>query len=41
MMQFEHSYSLSGVFWTLGVEMQFYLLAPLMVFSYRAIIFKA
>lgn len=40
MMQFEHSYSLSGVFWTLGVEMQFYLLAPLMVFSYRAIFRK-
>ncbi len=40
MMQFEHEYSLVGVFWTLGVEMQFYLLAPLIIFSYRAIFRK-
>lgn len=29
MVQFNHEYTLSGVFWTLGVEVQFYLLAPL------------
>jgi peptidoglycan/LPS O-acetylase OafA/YrhL len=29
--QFNHAYILSGVFWTLGVELQFYLLAPLLV----------
>jgi len=29
--QFDHSYALSGVFWTLGVELHFYLLAPLLV----------
>lgn len=29
--QFNHSYVLSGVFWTLGVELHFYLLAPLLV----------
>lgn len=29
--QFDHSYVLSGVFWTLGVELHFYLLAPLLV----------
>ena len=40
MMQFEHNYSLNGVFWTLGVEMQFYLLAPLILFGYRAIFRK-
>lgn len=28
--QFNHAYLLSGVFWTLGVEIQFYLLAPLL-----------
>ena len=26
--QWTHNYSLSGVFWTLGIEMQFYLIAP-------------
>ena len=26
--QFDHAYLLSGVFWTLGIEIQFYLLAP-------------
>lgn len=29
--QFNHDYVLSGVFWTLGVELHYYLLAPLLV----------
>lgn len=29
--QFNHSYVLNGVFWTLGIEIQFYLIAPLLV----------
>lgn len=29
-LQFNHSYLLSGVFWTLGIELHFYLLAPLL-----------
>ncbi|MFA6051873.1 MAG: acyltransferase [Methylobacter sp.] len=29
--QFDQSYVLNGVFWTLGIEIQFYLLAPLIV----------
>lgn len=28
--QFNHDYVLSGVFWTLGIEIQFYLVAPLL-----------
>ena len=32
MIQFNHSYSLNSVFWTLGIEMQFYLLAPFIIF---------
>lgn len=28
--QFDHAYLLSGVFWTLGIEIQFYLLAPVL-----------
>ena len=32
MFQFNHSYSLNTVFWTLGVEMQFYLIAPLLIY---------
>ncbi|MCW3118358.1 MAG: hypothetical protein JWM28_2440 [Chitinophagaceae bacterium] len=31
MLQFNHEYVLSGVFWTLGIEVQFYLIAPLLV----------
>ena len=31
MLQFNHEYILSGVFWTLGIEVQFYLVAPLLV----------
>lgn len=27
MIQYNHQYSLNGVFWTLGIEMQFYLIA--------------
>ncbi len=30
-LQFNHSYTLSGVFWTLGIEIQFYLIAPALV----------
>jgi peptidoglycan/LPS O-acetylase OafA/YrhL len=30
MLQFNHVYVLSGVFWTLGIEVQFYLIAPLL-----------
>ncbi len=29
--QFNHNYVLNGVFWTLGIEIQFYLLAPILV----------
>ena len=32
MIQWNHQYDLNGVFWTLGIEMQFYLFAPLMCF---------
>ncbi|MES2330073.1 MAG: acyltransferase family protein [Bacteroidota bacterium] len=32
MLQFDHEYVLSGVFWTLGIESQFYLFAPLLAF---------
>jgi peptidoglycan/LPS O-acetylase OafA/YrhL len=31
MLQFNHEYILSGVFWTLGVEVQFYVVAPLLI----------
>ncbi len=29
--QFNHEYKLNGVFWTLGIEMQFYVIAPILV----------
>jgi peptidoglycan/LPS O-acetylase OafA/YrhL len=32
MLQWDHSYLLNGVFWTLGIEMHFYLIAPLLIF---------
>lgn len=35
MLQWEHRYSLNGVFWTLGVECQFYLIAPLFILLFR------
>ena len=31
MLQFNHEYVLNGVFWTLGIEVQFYIIAPLIV----------
>jgi peptidoglycan/LPS O-acetylase OafA/YrhL len=30
-LQFDHSYKLNGVFWTLGLEIQFYVVAPVLV----------
>ncbi|MHA8097974.1 acyltransferase family protein [Aquirufa aurantiipilula] len=38
MFQFNHEYQLSGVFWTLGIEVQYYLLAPLMAFIIERIL---
>ena len=35
MLQFNHAYILNGVFWTLGIEAQFYLIAPLLVLLLR------
>lgn len=32
-LQWNHSYTLSGVFWTLGIELQFYFIAPLLAFG--------
>jgi peptidoglycan/LPS O-acetylase OafA/YrhL len=32
MLQWQHAYVLNGAFWTLGVEMQFYLLFPLIIY---------
>ena len=32
MTQFNHSYQLNSVFWTLGIEMQFYLIVPLIIY---------
>jgi peptidoglycan/LPS O-acetylase OafA/YrhL len=31
MLQFNHDYTLNNVFWTLGIEVQFYIIAPLLV----------
>lgn len=33
MVQWNHNYQLNGVFWTLGVEAQLYLIAPLLIYS--------
>jgi peptidoglycan/LPS O-acetylase OafA/YrhL len=38
MVQFNHEYQLSGVFWTLGIEVQFYLVAPLMAYLINRIL---
>ncbi len=32
MLQWNHHYDLNGVFWTLGLEMQFYIIAPLLCY---------
>lgn len=32
MLQYNHEYQLSGVFWTLGIEVQYYLIAPIMAY---------
>jgi peptidoglycan/LPS O-acetylase OafA/YrhL len=31
-LQFEQNYKLNGIFWTLGIELQFYLIAPFILF---------
>jgi peptidoglycan/LPS O-acetylase OafA/YrhL len=33
--QYNHNYTLNGVFWTLGIEVQFYFLAPFIIFLVR------
>ncbi len=33
MLQWNHNYQLNSVFWTLGVEVHFYLIAPLLIFG--------
>ena len=38
MLQWSHDYQLNGVFWTLGVEVHFYFLVPLLVFGSQMII---
>jgi len=37
MTQWNHHYQFNSVFWTLGVEVHFYLLAPLLVFGFQSI----
>jgi peptidoglycan/LPS O-acetylase OafA/YrhL len=37
LLQWNHEYQLNGVFWTLGVEIQFYFLVPLLVFGSQII----
>ncbi len=32
MLKLRHDYQLNGVFWTLGIEVQFYLVAPILIF---------
>lgn len=39
--QWNHDYQLNGVFWTLGVEVHFYLIAPLLVFGALALFRQA
>lgn len=41
MIQFNHSYLLNGVFWTLGIEMQYYLIAPMIAFIIVRILKKS
>ena len=38
MFQWDHHYPLNSVFWTLGVEAHLYVIAPLLVFGYRAVL---
>jgi len=33
--QYNHNYQLNGVFWTLGIEVQFYLLIPILILIHR------
>jgi len=39
-LQVNHSYNLNGVFWTLGIEVQFYLLAPIIILLFAIKTFK-
>lgn len=39
-LQFNHSYNLNRVFWTLGIEVQFYLLAPIIILLFAIRTFK-
>jgi len=39
MIQWDHHYPLNSVFWTLGIEMQLYLVAPLLIFMYRSMFY--
>jgi peptidoglycan/LPS O-acetylase OafA/YrhL len=34
MLQWNQNYELNGVFWTIGIEMQFYLIAPLLIYLF-------
>jgi peptidoglycan/LPS O-acetylase OafA/YrhL len=38
MYQWNHDYALNGVFWTLGLETQLYLIAPLLIFGFGGIL---
>jgi peptidoglycan/LPS O-acetylase OafA/YrhL len=40
LLQFNHDYNLNGVFWTLGIEVHFYLLAPIIILLFAIKTFK-